>query len=128
VPADSFDFLGYTLGQCYRAKTGEAYVGTRPSKWKSNLFPDQTGRRLEFGNQIAILRNSIYARTLVWVFNVFGTLDLLDAITLATVYGARVQIGGGALLGAVEILNCKLRDPALAVHPNYLTNARSSIF
>jgi hypothetical protein len=48
---------------------------------------------LEFGNQIAVLRNSIYARTLVWVFNVFGTLDLLDAITLATVYGAPVFMG-----------------------------------
>jgi RNA-directed DNA polymerase len=32
VPAESFDFLGYTIGQCYRAKTGEAYIGTRPSK------------------------------------------------------------------------------------------------
>ena len=32
VPAESFDFLGYTLGQCYRVKTGKAYIGTRPSK------------------------------------------------------------------------------------------------
>jgi group II intron reverse transcriptase/maturase len=32
VPVESFDFLGYTLGQCYRAKTGKAYIGTRPSK------------------------------------------------------------------------------------------------
>ena len=32
VPAESFDFLGYTIGQCYRVKTGEAYIGTRPSK------------------------------------------------------------------------------------------------
>jgi group II intron reverse transcriptase/maturase len=32
VPVESFDFLGYTLGQCYRVKTGKAYIGTRPSK------------------------------------------------------------------------------------------------
>jgi RNA-directed DNA polymerase len=32
VPVESFDFLNYTLGRCYRAKTGEAYIGTRPSK------------------------------------------------------------------------------------------------
>ncbi|MGA8659655.1 MAG: group II intron reverse transcriptase/maturase [Chthoniobacterales bacterium] len=32
VPVESFDFLGYTLGQCHRAKTGKAYIGTRPSK------------------------------------------------------------------------------------------------
>jgi group II intron reverse transcriptase/maturase len=32
VPAEPFDFLGYTFGRCYRAQTGEAYVGTRPSR------------------------------------------------------------------------------------------------
>ena len=32
VPEESFDFLGYTLGRCYRVKTGQAYIGTKPSK------------------------------------------------------------------------------------------------
>ena len=32
VPEESFDFLGYTLGRCYRIGTGKAYIGTRPSK------------------------------------------------------------------------------------------------
>ena len=32
VPKESFDFLGYTLGRCHRAQTGEAYIGTKPSK------------------------------------------------------------------------------------------------
>jgi RNA-directed DNA polymerase len=32
VPVETFDFLGYTLGQSYSPKTGRAYVGTRPSK------------------------------------------------------------------------------------------------
>jgi len=32
VPEESFDFLGYTLGRCYRPKTGQSYIGTRPSK------------------------------------------------------------------------------------------------
>jgi len=32
VPEESFDFLGYTLGRCYRAGTGEPYIGTKPSK------------------------------------------------------------------------------------------------
>src|SRR5215472_10211112 len=32
VPEESFDFLGYTLGQCYLVKTGQAYIGTKPSK------------------------------------------------------------------------------------------------
>jgi RNA-directed DNA polymerase len=32
VPEESFDFLGYTMGQCYRAQTGKTYIGTKPSK------------------------------------------------------------------------------------------------
>jgi len=32
VPEESFDFLGYTLGRCYRVKTGQADIGTKPSK------------------------------------------------------------------------------------------------
>ena len=32
VPAEYFDFLGYTFGRCYSHKTGRAYLGTRPSR------------------------------------------------------------------------------------------------
>jgi RNA-directed DNA polymerase len=32
VPEESFDFLGYTLGNCYSAKSGRAYIGTKPSE------------------------------------------------------------------------------------------------
>lgn len=32
LPEESFDFLGYTIGRCYRPQTGSAYVGTRPSR------------------------------------------------------------------------------------------------
>jgi RNA-directed DNA polymerase len=32
VPADSVDFLGYTIGRCYSPRTGRAYLGTRPSR------------------------------------------------------------------------------------------------
>ncbi len=32
VPVSEFDFLGYTFGRCYSAKTGRSYLGTRPSK------------------------------------------------------------------------------------------------
>jgi hypothetical protein len=34
VPDESLDFLGYTLGRCYSAKTGRAYLGTRQSSKK----------------------------------------------------------------------------------------------
>jgi len=32
VPAETFDFLGYTFGRCYSSRTGRAYLGTRPSR------------------------------------------------------------------------------------------------
>ena len=32
VPDESFDFLGYTLGQCWSWKTRRLYIGTCPSK------------------------------------------------------------------------------------------------
>jgi hypothetical protein len=32
VPEGTFDFLGYTFGRMYSAKTGQAYLGHRPSK------------------------------------------------------------------------------------------------
>jgi hypothetical protein len=34
VPAESFDFLGYTLGRCYSPRTGQAYLGMHPAKPK----------------------------------------------------------------------------------------------
>jgi hypothetical protein len=41
------------------------------------------------------------ARALVWVFNVEGTLDLIAAITLATVYGASAY--GSSILGSCTL-------------------------
>lgn len=32
VPAETVDFLGYTIGRCHSTQTGRAYIGTRPSK------------------------------------------------------------------------------------------------
>jgi RNA-directed DNA polymerase len=34
LPAETFDFLGYTIGPCYRPKTGTSYLGSRPSAKK----------------------------------------------------------------------------------------------
>ena len=34
LPDESFDFLGYTFGRCYSAKTGFRFIGQRPSKQK----------------------------------------------------------------------------------------------
>ena len=47
VPDESFDFLGYTFGRCYSARTGSSYVSQRPSKKKDSggLSPDQRSDR-----------------------------------------------------------------------------------
>jgi hypothetical protein len=52
-------------------------------------------------------------RPLVWIFNVVGTLDLLAAITLATIYGAAAFMGPAYWIPAFWV-------PALLV-THYLT-------
>jgi len=42
---------------------------------------------------VAVVRNSNLARPLVGLFNVVGALDLIDAIALATIYGAAPHMG-----------------------------------
>lgn len=32
LPDESFDFLGYTIGQCHAFRTGKPYIGKKPSK------------------------------------------------------------------------------------------------
>jgi RNA-directed DNA polymerase len=34
LPGETFDFLGYTLGRNYDRRTGESYLGSRPSRKK----------------------------------------------------------------------------------------------
>jgi hypothetical protein len=72
---------------------GATYPGLPSQFAYPAAFGDLLTAVLAFVSIFLVLRNSIYARTLVWVFNVVGTLDLLDAITLATVYGAPVFMG-----------------------------------
>jgi hypothetical protein len=40
-----------------------------------------------------VLRGARLAKPAVWIFNIFGTLDLLVAITTATIYNAPVTMG-----------------------------------
>jgi RNA-directed DNA polymerase len=49
VPEETFDFLGYTIGRCWSAKTGKSYIGTKPSAKKIDRLKreisDQTSQR-----------------------------------------------------------------------------------
>jgi len=40
-----------------------------------------------------VLRGSRLGKPMVWTFNIFGTVDLLAAITTATVYNAPIAMG-----------------------------------
>jgi hypothetical protein len=40
-----------------------------------------------------VLRESVFAKPIVWIFNVFGTADLLVAIVTATIYNAPIAMG-----------------------------------
>ena len=48
LPEEKFDFLGYTFGRCYSAKTGRAYLGTIPAKKRviriCQAISSETGR------------------------------------------------------------------------------------
>lgn len=49
LPAETFDFLGYTIGPCYKPRSGVRYIGTRPSAKRiariKREISELTGRR-----------------------------------------------------------------------------------
>jgi len=61
----------------------------------------------------AVIRNTSYAKGIVWIFNIWGTLDLLNAIRLATVYNAAPFMGAAYWIPAFWV-------PALLV-THYIT-------
>ena len=80
------------LGMMFLTR-GATYPGLPPRFTYRAALGDLLAAVLAFISIFLVLRNSVYARPMVWVFNVWGTLDLLDAITLATIYGAPVSMG-----------------------------------
>src|SRR4030095_14237283 len=56
-------------------------------------FGDLITAVLAFAAIPLVLRSSRLAKPAVWLFNIFGTLDLLAAITTATIYNAPVAMG-----------------------------------
>jgi hypothetical protein len=61
----------------------------------------------------AVLKRARVAKTMVWIFNLEGSIDLLLAITLATVYDAGPYMGAAYWIPALWV-------PALLV-THYLT-------
>jgi len=59
LPEEKFDFLGYTFGRCYSAKTGRAYLGTLPSKKRviriCDAISNETGRNQTLQDQQTVV-------------------------------------------------------------------------
>ena len=72
---------------------GAVYHGMPPQFAYPAALGDLITALLAFASIPAVLVNWSAARSWVWIFNIFGTLDLLVAITLATIYQAPVSMG-----------------------------------
>ena len=72
---------------------GATYPGLPSQFAYPAAFGDLITAILAFVAIPLVLRGSGFAKPTVWVFNVFGTVDLLVAITTATVYNAPVAMG-----------------------------------
>jgi group II intron reverse transcriptase/maturase len=81
VPAEHFDFLGYTFGRCYSRKTGRAYIGTRPStqsvKKVCRTISELTSRR-----QLLLPAEECVDR-LVWTMSGWATYYCLGPVSRA---------------------------------------------
>jgi hypothetical protein len=72
---------------------GATYAGVPPQFAYPAAFGDLLAAVLALAAIPAVVQGARAARPLVWIFNVEGTLDLIDAIALATIYGAPPYMG-----------------------------------
>src|SRR5437773_5425615 len=72
---------------------GATFPGIPPEFAYPAAFGDLITAVLAFAAISFVLRNSGLAKPAVWIFNIFGTLDLLAAITTATIYNALGTMG-----------------------------------
>ena len=94
---------------------GATYAGIPPRFAYPAAFGDLLAALLAVAAIPLVARNARPARLLVWLFNVEGTLDLLAAITLATIYRAAPYMGAAYWIPAFWV-------PALLV-THYITFA-----
>lgn len=72
---------------------GATFPGMPPEFVYPAAFGDLITAVLAFAAIPFVLRGSRLAKPTVWIFNIFGTLDLLTAIITATIYNAPVAMG-----------------------------------
>ena len=72
---------------------GATYAGIPPQFAYPAAFGDLLAAFLALAAIPAVYGRTRTARLLVWIFNLEGTVDLIVAITLATIYGASAYMG-----------------------------------
>ena len=72
---------------------GATYPGIPPQFAYPAAFGDLLAALLALAAIPAVAKDARVGRLLVWIFNVEGTLDLISAITLATIFGASAYMG-----------------------------------
>lgn len=92
---------------------GATYVGIPPQFAYPAAFGDLLAAILALVSIPAVATGHRSGRLLVWAFNVEGSLDLIAAITLATLYGASPYMGAAYWIPAFWV-------PALLV-THYIT-------
>jgi hypothetical protein len=92
---------------------GATYSGMPSQFAYPAAFGDLLAAVLALAAIPAVAANARIARSLVWLFNVEGTLDLISAIVLATIYKANPYMGAAYWIPAFWV-------PALLV-THYLT-------
>jgi hypothetical protein len=80
------------LGMMFLTR-GATYPGMPSQFAYPAAFGDMLTAIIALGTIPIVLRGSPLAKTAVWFFNIFGTIDLVVAITLATIYDAPVAMG-----------------------------------
>jgi hypothetical protein len=80
------------LGMMFLTR-GATYPGLPTEFAYPAAFGDLVTAMIAFVAIPLVLRGSRAAKPVVWTFNIFGTLDLLAAITTATIYNAPVEMG-----------------------------------
>ena len=92
---------------------GATYAGIPPQFARPAAFGDLLAAVLALVAIPAVARRAGGGRLLVWLFNIEGTVDLIVAITLATIYGASPYMGAAYWIPAFWV-------PALLV-THYIT-------
>jgi hypothetical protein len=92
---------------------GATYPGMPPQFAYPAAIGDFITAILAFTTIPAVAKDLPVGRSLVWIFNVFGTVDLIAAITFATIYNAPIYMGAAYWIPAFWV-------PALLV-THYIT-------